>query len=278
MVRWTMVACGARDANDGASFPYPSAREGNTLVSSSLHSLQWPSSSSIQKVPATRKPLILLNVSASGHAHASHLFTMSPRMSRRRLLPSRRGGVIQQGQGRGFRRTVPLTRIHRSNRTNYFGCVRPIAGAQQNLKSGERCWAKLLDQLLIERACVGVDARSVGQLVRQLLFVGSVDGANGVGLLNPNMGVKIADGGSPDWRWIGQHFGSELAGEPLALLLDGLEFLGVAIGPAVRVAVQSLRAHRAPVHVHGGGDAVLIGGMVQHGPFLEILQFQTFKR
>ena len=27
-------------------------------------------------VPATRKPLILLNVSASGHAHASHLFTM----------------------------------------------------------------------------------------------------------------------------------------------------------------------------------------------------------
>ena len=56
--------------------PHPSAREGNTLVSSSLHSLQWPSSSSIQKVPATRKPLILLNVSASGHAHASHLFTM----------------------------------------------------------------------------------------------------------------------------------------------------------------------------------------------------------
>ena len=28
------------------------------------------------KVPASRKPLILLNVSASGHAHASHLFTM----------------------------------------------------------------------------------------------------------------------------------------------------------------------------------------------------------
>ena len=62
MVRWTMVACGARDANDGASFPHPSAREGNTLVSSSsLHSLQWPSSSSIQKVPATRKPLILFS-------------------------------------------------------------------------------------------------------------------------------------------------------------------------------------------------------------------------
>ena len=28
------------------------------------------------KVPASRKPLILLNVSASGHAHASHLFTI----------------------------------------------------------------------------------------------------------------------------------------------------------------------------------------------------------
>ena len=28
------------------------------------------------KVPTACKPLILLNVSASGHAHASHLFTM----------------------------------------------------------------------------------------------------------------------------------------------------------------------------------------------------------
>ena len=46
----------------GGVLPHPSAREGNTLVSSSsLHSLQWPSSSSIQKVPATRKPLILFS-------------------------------------------------------------------------------------------------------------------------------------------------------------------------------------------------------------------------
>ena len=44
---------------------------------SSRRSLGWIGDSWLAiKVPTACKPLILLNVSASGHAHASHLFTM----------------------------------------------------------------------------------------------------------------------------------------------------------------------------------------------------------
>ena len=114
----------------------------------------------------------------------------------------------------------------------------------------------------------------IGQFVSQLLFVGSVYGANGVGLLNPNLGVKITDGGSPNWCWVVQHFRGQLIGKPLALLVDGLDFFGVGIGPTIRVAVQGLRAHRPPIHDHIGGNVVWVGGVVQYRPLLESLQYR----
>ena len=43
------------------------------------------------KVPATRKPLILLNVSASGHAHAPHLFTIPENGLTAMVFATRRG-------------------------------------------------------------------------------------------------------------------------------------------------------------------------------------------